>query len=129
MRPSKLSILGIATALALAACDRPVNVARAPQPAADNTGINERDRGATTTPMDQSNSERDLTATSEIRQAITDDDSLSINAQNVKVVTNAGVVVLRGPVASEQERATIVAIAQRAPGVVRVDDQLEIAAE
>lgn len=126
-------------ALALA-CDRPVADARrdaetlaqadrpTEQPDADDTGINARDRAAgAVTPMDQSNEERDLEVTREIREAITADDSLSTDAQNVKVVTQAGVVVLRGPVESDQEKAAIVAIATRTAGVSRVDDQLEVA--
>jgi osmotically-inducible protein OsmY len=143
-----LWMVGI-TALALAACDRPMadptaetrrdaeTLARADRPAeqaaadlpdADDTGINTRDRAANAvTPMDQSNEERDLEVTREIREAITADDSLSTDAQNVKVVTEAGVVVLRGPVESDQEKAAIVAIAMRTAGVSRVDDQLEVA--
>jgi len=132
-------------ALALA-CDRPIadpnaetrrdaeteTLARAERPAeqpdADDTGINTRDRAAgAVTPMDQSNEARDLEVTREIREAITADDSLSTDAQNVKVVTQAGVVVLRGPVESDQEKAAIVAIATRTAGVSRVDDQLEVA--
>ena len=130
-------------ALALA-CDRPTAdptaearsdaevLARADRPAeppdADDTEINERDRAASAvTPMDQSNEERDLEVTREIREAITADDSLSTDAQNVKVVTQAGVVVLRGPVESDQEKAAILAIAMRTAGVSRVDDQLEVA--
>jgi hypothetical protein len=107
----------------LARADRP-----AEQPDADDTGINERDRATgAVTPMDQSNEARDLEVTREIREAITADDSLSTDAQNVKVVTQAGVVVLRGPVESDQEKAAIVAIATRTAGVSRVDDQLEVA--
>lgn len=143
-----LWMVGI-TALALAACDRPMGdptaearrdaetLARADRPAeqaaadlpdADDTGINTRDRAAdAVTPMDQSNEERDLEVTREIREAITADDSLSTDAQNVKIVTEAGVVVLRGPVESDQEKAAIVAIAMRTAGVSRVDDQLEVA--
>lgn len=96
--------------------------------AADNTGKNERDRNdATKTAGDQSENEADRKITQEVRKSIVGDDKLSTNAQNVKIITNAGVVVLRGPIASEQERAAIVQIAQSTPGVVRVDDQLEVA--
>jgi osmotically-inducible protein OsmY len=95
---------------------------------ADDTGLNERDRApGAVTPMDQSNSDRDLDVTRQIRQAITSNDSLSTEAHNVKIITDGGVVVLRGPVESAQEKAAIVAIATRTPGVTRVDDQLEVA--
>ena len=95
---------------------------------ADDTGLNQRDRApGAVTPMDQGASNRDLEVTRQIRQGITSDDSLSTEARNVKVITDGGVVVLRGPVETAQEKAAIVAIASRTPGVSRVDDQLEVA--
>lgn len=92
----------------------------------DNTGRNVRDRdGGTLTPMDQGNSEADIERTRQIRSAITSDDSMSLQARNVKVITREGVVTLRGPVANADESAAIEAIA-RQTGAARVDNQLEI---
>jgi hyperosmotically inducible protein len=94
---------------------------------ADNTGRNVRDRDAgTATPMDQGGSEGDRTITAEIRKMITDNDGLSTNAKNVKVITQDGVVTLRGPVKNAQEKTTVAGIARKAAGVKRVDDQLEV---
>lgn len=94
---------------------------------ADDTGRNVRDRReGTVTPLDQSNAQQDVDITQKIRQAIVGKDGLSTNAQNVKIVTRDGVVTLRGPVKSPEEKSTIVAEAWRAPGVRRVDDQLEV---
>jgi hyperosmotically inducible periplasmic protein len=94
---------------------------------ADNTGKNVRDRDdRAVTPGDQGGSAADRELTANIRKAIVDDDSLSTNAHNVKIVTNNGVVTLRGPVKSESERATVVAKAQHVAGVKRVDNQLEV---
>jgi osmotically-inducible protein OsmY len=56
------------------------------------------------------------------------DDSLSSNAHNVKIITNGGVVTLRGPVKSVEEKATVEAKARQVAGVVRVDSFLEIEA-
>jgi osmotically-inducible protein OsmY len=96
-------------------------------PAADNTGRNERDRdSATKTPIDQKNNEADTRITAEIRKTIVDKDDLSVNADNVKIVTEHGVVTLRGPVDSMAERDTIGSIASAVVGVVRVDNQLEV---
>lgn len=96
---------------------------------ADNTGRNERDRTvAALTPGDQGGSEADRTVTQHIRQGVVDSDSLSMNGKNVKIITVDGVVTLRGPVKSDQEKSQIAAIAQRVDGVKRVDNQLEIAA-
>jgi hyperosmotically inducible protein len=92
----------------------------------DNTERNVRDQSDTTlTPEDQLQNESDLQITATIRQAITDDDSLSVNAHNVKVITRNGMVTLRGPVDSEAEKTRLQAIAQKTSGVNQVDNQLE----
>ena len=52
-----------------------------------------------------------------------------MNAKNVKIIVRDGKVVLRGPVDSEQEKATIAAKASAIAGKDRVDNQLEIKAE
>lgn len=94
---------------------------------ADNTGRNARDAdGTTLTPMDQGETEADRTITQQIRKAVVDHDQLSTNAKNVKIITNNGVVTLRGPVKSPEEKAAIATVAQKTGGVKRVDNQLEI---
>ena len=93
---------------------------------ADNTGKNVRDRGETVTPTDQGGSAADRELTANIRKAIVDDDNLSMNAKNVKIVTRDGQVTLRGPVKSTEEKAAIEAKATQVAGVKRVDNQLEI---
>lgn len=101
--------------------------------APDNTGRNQRDqegwgdqKGSTLTAGDQSEAERDRQITAKIRQALMRDDSLSMKAKNIKIITRNGKVTLRGPVASQEEKA---AIARKASGVVdvsNVDNQLEV---
>lgn len=97
------------------------------QTAPDNTGRNVRDRGgATLTPGDQSESEADRTLTQQIRQAVVADDSLSMMAKNIKIITIDGVVTLRGPVQSPREKEKIEAKAQQIAGIDRIDNQLEV---
>jgi hyperosmotically inducible periplasmic protein len=108
---------------------QPAEISKSPlsQTAPDNTGRNVRDRsGATLTPGDQSTHKADLKLTRRIRQAVVADDSLSTTAHNVKIITINGVVTLRGPVNSTQEKATIDAKAQQIAGATKVDNQLEI---
>ena len=94
---------------------------------ADNTGKNARDAdGNTLTPLDQGESEADRTITQQIRKAVVDHDQLSTNAKNVKIITQNGVVTLRGPVKSQEEKAAIASVAQKTGGVKRVENQLEI---
>jgi hyperosmotically inducible periplasmic protein len=63
-----------------------------------------------------------------VRKAVVDNDVLSTNAHNVKIITQNGIVTLRGPVNTATEKATVVALARSTPGVTRVDDQLEVKA-
>ena len=93
-----------------------------------NTAVNERDRTeAYPTPTDQSMSEQDTKLTQSIRQLIMDDASLSMTAQNIKIISIDGKVTLRGPVKSEAEKAAIAAKAEQVAGPSQVDNQLEIA--
>lgn len=120
------------TALALVACEE-----RKPEPtqttganvAGDNTKRNEVDRsGSTVTPLDQSNAPADMETTQKIRQALMADGNLSSNAKNAKVITNNGVIVLRGAVDTQAEKAALVAHATKNAGNNRVEDQLTLAA-
>ena len=115
----------LVVALAVAAW---VPASRAADYPADNSGKNVRDRQDNVrTPGDQSNSKSDMAITQEVRKAVVADKALSTNAHNVKIITKNGVVTLRGPVKSPEEKDTIAAKAKQVAGVKNVDNQLEIA--
>lgn len=96
----------------------------------DNTARNKVDRsGDTKTPFDQSETSSAIKITADIRRAIMDDDSMSVNAQNCKIMTDkSGMVTLRGVVASQAEKDAINAKAKAIAGVTQVDNQLEVKA-
>lgn len=97
---------------------------------ADNTKTNERDRDdATKTPGDQGQNKADIDITASIRKEVVGNDALSMDAKNVKIISESGVVTLRGPVKSEDEKSTIGGYATNTAGVTKVDNQLEIAAD
>jgi hyperosmotically inducible protein len=123
-RTSPVFLLALVSLLG-SACDKQ-DADRSP-PASDNTKVNQRDRGGSITPMDQSNLQADLDVTQKIRKALVADDTLSQDAKNVKVITNGGVVTIRGPVKNEAERASVEAVARRMAGGNRVEVQVEIA--
>jgi hyperosmotically inducible protein len=94
---------------------------------ADDTKKNERDRsGETKTSGDQSSSPEDLKITAAIRRAVVADDSLSMTAKNVKIITANETVTLRGPVNTAEEKTKIEQLAQSAVGNAKIDNQLEI---
>jgi osmotically-inducible protein OsmY len=70
----------------------------------------------------------DKQITQQIRDAIAADKSLSADARNVKITTQNGRVVLKGAVASDDERSSIVAKAAAVAGHANVDNRLNIAA-
>lgn len=91
-----------------------------------NTGVNLRDRDSTAkTPLDQNENKADITITAAIRKRVVAT-KMSINAQNVKIITQDGRVTLRGPVKTEQEKRTIEEIARDVAGANKVDSQLEV---
>lgn len=95
---------------------------------ADNSGTNVRDRDpAALTAGSQSNATPDVRITQEIRKAVLADKTLSTNAHNIKIITADGVVTLRGPVKTTDEKASIEAKAHAVSGVTRVDNEIEIA--
>ena len=94
---------------------------------ADNTERNVRDRNdRTLTPLDQGNSEADRDITAQIRKGITADKNMSVNARNVKIITNKGMVTLRGPVDNEAEKRAIGEIANSIAHKENVNNQLEV---
>jgi hyperosmotically inducible protein len=98
--------------------------------AADNAGKNERDRnGNLPTPIDQGNGERELEVTRQIREQVVAHPNFSVNAQNVKIITQNGSVTLRGPVDSSDEKAAIERIARGAAGNLNVVNELEVKTE
>ena len=110
------------------AADEHKDAANAAAADADNTKRNARDAdGHTLTPLDQGESETDRTITQQIRKQVVGHDQLSTNAKNVKIITQDGVVTLRGPVKSATEKKAVADRAKSEAGVKRVDDLLEIA--
>jgi hyperosmotically inducible periplasmic protein len=94
----------------------------------DNTGVNTRDKdGKTLTVFDQGSSESDRKITAAVREMVVEDDSLSTDAHNVKIITVTGVVTLRGPVNSLAEKNSIESKAKSVAGVSKVDNQLDVA--
>ena len=91
-----------------------------------NTGVNVRDRDSTAkTPIDQNENQADIDITAEIRKRVVET-KMSVNAHNVKIITQDGMVTLRGPVKTEEEKRTIEQIALTAAGANKVDNQLEV---
>jgi osmotically-inducible protein OsmY len=97
-------------------------------PAPDNSAANAKANSETgITAQEASNAESDVKLTAKIRQALVKDKKLSTYAHNVKIITENGQVVLKGPVKSEAEKQDVESKAGRIAGADRVRSELEVA--
>jgi hyperosmotically inducible periplasmic protein len=75
------------------------------QQPADNTKVNQRDRNQNEPTADQQKeNSSDRALAQQVRRALVKDKSLSTYAHNIKVVAQNGIVTLKGPVHSDQQR-------------------------
>jgi len=92
----------------------------------DNTKVNDRDRDKAEPTADQPKKIPDRDITRDIRQAIVHDKSLSTYAHNVKIISQNGMVTLKGPLRSEEEKAAVESKAAEIAGKDKVTSQLEV---
>jgi hyperosmotically inducible protein len=83
----------------------------------DNTKVNKRDRNPGEVTADQQNANGgDRALAAKIRTSVVADKALSTYAHNVKIISQAGVVTIKGPVRSEAEVKSIMDKATAAAG-------------
>jgi hyperosmotically inducible protein len=92
----------------------------------DNSKANQNTNAPTADQQRMNPADRDLTK--KIRMALHDDKSLSMYAHNIKIISQDGKVILRGPVRSEDEKAAIEAKATAVAGDGNVTNHLHVAA-
>jgi osmotically-inducible protein OsmY len=102
--------------------------AAANQTPPDNTKVNERDRSAPEATADQQKSNAaDMKTTKDIRRSVMADKSLSSYAHNIKIISQNGMVTLKGPVKSDVEKKTLIAKAVAVTGSAdRVTDEISV---
>lgn len=100
-----------------------------PMAKADNTARNATDAKMDAPTADnQPNNANDLKLVQSIRKGVMDEKPLSMDAKNCKIIVTNGMVTLRGPVDSAQEKKSIAEIAMRFAGAGKVTDELEVKA-
>ena len=94
---------------------------------ADNTKVNQRDRNQSEPTADQQKANSgDRQLTQQIRRAIVKDKALSSDAHNVKIISQNGLVTLKGPVKSAEEKQAIESKAAEIAGADKVNSQLQV---
>jgi hyperosmotically inducible periplasmic protein len=89
----------------------------------DNTANN---KGDTQTAEKQSNAKADREITAKVRKEIVSDKDLSTYAHNVKVITMNGVVTLKGPVKSEDEKSKVAELAASVVSADKITNELTV---
>src|ERR1700682_4285480 len=126
-RISKLRFSTLALWLLLTLAVTAAGAQDSPAAAADNTKVNERDRNKAEPTADQQKENRpDREISRDIRRSIVQDKSLSTYAHNIKIISQNGLVTLKGPVRSEEEKSAIEAKAAEIVGRDKVTNQLEV---
>lgn len=98
-----------------------------PQATPDNTKVNQRDKDKTEPTADQQkNNPSDRDITQQIRKSVIKDKSLSTYAHNVKIIAQNGMVTLKGPVTSDDEKKAIEMKAAAVVGQDKVTNELEV---
>src|SRR5438552_3131867 len=93
----------------------------------DNTKINQRDRNKSEPTADQQKDNRsDRELARQIRRAIVKDKSLSTYAHNIKVIAQDGMVTLKGPVNTQEEKQAIEAKAAAIAGQGKITNEIEV---
>ena len=90
-------------------------------PASTSPDNSSQNKAQGTTADQQKENTADRMTTKKVRQALIADKSLSTYAHNVKIITQNGVVTLKGPVGSQEEKQEI---ASKAADVVGSPDKV-----
>jgi hyperosmotically inducible protein len=129
-------LLGLAALVVACACVQQATIAKESEQekldksqmtAPDNTSKNRRDKDLNTMTADKaSNKTSDVEITRSLRKEIMATKGLSVNAQNVKIITKNGVVTLRGPVENDNEKATIDSLVKGCAGIHTYTNKIEV---
>jgi len=93
------------------------------QAAPDNSAAN---KSQAVTADNQSNAKADRMTTAQVRKAIIADKSLSLYAHNVKIIVLDGMVTLKGPVKSEDEKSKVQADTANVVSADKIQNQLTV---
>ena len=125
---SPLPLLGVSLLIAIGLFAVPrANSFGLQQEQPDNTKTNKGDATKDATTADQQKmNPNDRAITQKIRAEIMKDKSLSTYAHNVKIITQDGKVTLKGPVRSQDEKASVEAKAAAIAGDGNVMSEIDI---
>ena len=128
MFKNSLMFVLAALAISMPAYSEPVQTIAdndAASSAPDNTRKN-KDYKTRSTAQNQSNDRDDIKLSANLRRKIMHKKGLSVDAQNIKIISENGSLVLRGPVKTEQEKQIIDGLAKQCCNTVSYRNELEV---
>jgi hyperosmotically inducible periplasmic protein len=118
------TFLALVVAMGLISVSTPMLNAQDSATKPDNSAQNKKP-GTTSDNQPNASADRQLAAT--IRKTIVADKDLSTYAHNVKVIVSGGMVTLKGPVKSEEEKQKVKNDVATVADPSKIDDQLTVA--
>jgi len=115
--------LAVAVACGAFVLSSPAHAQSSAQP--DNSAQN-KNQNPSGTADNQPNATADRQTTANVRKAIIADKDLSTYAHNVKIITKDGMVTLKGPVKSDDEKQKVVSDAAGVVSADKVVNQLTV---
>jgi hyperosmotically inducible protein len=129
MRFTSTCVAGIVTACLLFFSTGNVKAQQEKPVTPDNTKTNKKDRSKAEPTADQGkDNASDREIMQKIRKSLMEDSALSTYAHNVKIIADHGKVTLKGPVRSEEEKATVEKKAEEVAGAGNVTSELTVKA-
>lgn len=125
---NKLGITVFAAALSVFTAALPAAAQTDSPTKTDNSKVNKKN-GNNTIPRSadgQKNNKSDIRISADIRKAIYGDKALSTYAHNVKIVTRGGMVTLKGPVRTDEEKSSVEAKAKQVAGDDKVTSHVTV---
>lgn len=127
MRTTLKCVLGLAAMAGTMGFAQSTPMQDSPKP--DNTEMNQRDRNAAEPTADQQKeTAMDREMSRKIRRSIMDDKALSTNAHNIKIISQNGMVTLKGPVNSDEEKKAVEKKATEIAGEANVKSEIQVTA-
>jgi hypothetical protein len=122
-----LLFVAVVVSLALGSASQTPDNSGSPSQTPDNAAANRPGNTPDANRADQQGlSENDREITRKIRKAVVADKTLSTYAHNVKIISRNGVVTLKGPVRSDEEKKAVDAAATQVAGATNVKDELTV---
>jgi len=124
----KLYATLLLTACVTAACNKGYDETMPSTTHTTSATLDDQDRSGVDkgTPLVQGTTQEDLDRTTAVKNALMSSGTLGADAKNIDVITQNGVITLRGQVSTAEEKSFVESTALFAAGGNQVEDQIDV---